>query len=105
MEAITVDDASMISEAIVLWTGKGRTPWPQRDENRVVERFGPDKARDLMPVVRNLEKEFYKSDAEFTVADLAEMMDVASAQFEKLHPELTNEAIEAFAWCYAYSKK
>lgn len=88
-----------------MWTGYGTTSWPQRDENRLVTAVGPDAAVDLLPIVRRLEDEFYESDAHRTVSDLAGMGILAAAQFRDRHPELTDAAVAAFAWCYTYDHK
>jgi hypothetical protein len=97
--------AAEISAAMVIWTGWGSSNRPVRDEQRLVDELGEDKALDLMPVLRRLESEFYESDARFTVADLAQMGDEAAARFRGLHPELTQDAIESLAWCYSYDFK
>jgi hypothetical protein len=33
------------------------------------------------------------------------MGDVASREFRALHPEVSDQAIEAFAWCYTFDCK
>lgn len=105
MDSVGAPSAAEISEAIIVWTGWGDSNRPVRDEVRLVERFGEEKARDLLPTLRRLEDEFYESDARFTVADLSEMGDKAASRFRELHPELTLDAIESFAWCYSYDYK
>jgi hypothetical protein len=51
------------------------------------------------------EDDFYESDARYTAADIKEMGDLASAQFRRNHLEVSEEAIEALAWCYTYDYK
>ena len=94
-----------ISEAVVVWTGYGSTASPRRDERAFVEAFGDEGALDLLLMVRRLEKEFYASDARHTAPGLKEMGDAAAAQFRALHPELSQDAIRALAWCYTYDYK
>jgi hypothetical protein len=98
-------DAALISDAIVVWTGRGTRAWPDRREGRLVEAFGADAAAQLIAVVRSLAQEFSRSDAAFTVPDLAEAGDVAAAQFRRVHPDLSEEAVQALAWCYTYDNK
>jgi hypothetical protein len=97
-------DPKIVSDAIVVWTGRGERSWPSRDEQRVVDRFG-ELASDLIPVLHRLEGEFYESDAHLTAVDLVEMGKLAVARFRSLHPELTDEAVEALAWCYTFDNK
>ena len=105
MESLGAPSSSEISEALIVWTGWGDSNRPIRDELRLVDRYGEDRARELIAILRRLEDEFYESDARFTVADLAEMGDMAAARFRDLHPELTRDAIESLAWCYSYDFK
>lgn len=95
----------LLGEAVVVWTGWGRTSWPVRDEQLVIERFGIDSAVVLLPLIKNLEDDFYSSGARFSVADLKEMGDVAAAQFREKHPEIPEDAVEALAWCYTFDYK
>jgi len=94
-----------LSAALVVWTGWGETSWPSRDDSRVVAVYGSDCALDLLPRLRALEDDFYKSEANLTVADLAEMGRVAATQFRKLHPEITESGVAALAWCYTFDFK
>jgi hypothetical protein len=97
--------AETVSEAIVVWTGYGATPYPQRDERRVAKQFGVEAAVDLVPLIASLERDFYTSSAANTVAGLAEMADQAASEFRERHRDLSDEAIEAFAWCYSWDWK
>ena len=105
MERSPVGDANRVSDAIVVWTGWGRTSWPRRDEAQLVEHFGADKAPDLMRTVSRLVAEFYESDAHLTVADLVEVGNAAAARFRGSHPELTDDAVDALTWCYTFDYK
>jgi hypothetical protein len=78
---------------------------PLRDEARLAARFGSHEAADLMPQVRRLEEEFYSLKARFTVEDLTEMGEVAAHEFRTKHPEISDDAVKAFAWCYTYDYK
>lgn len=102
---MTPVDAELLSAAVVSWTGMGRTPWPGRDPRLVAQDFGAERAAVLMPLVKRLAEEFYAVDAGFLSADLNEMGDRASAKFSLLHPELSDEAVKALAWCYTWDYK
>lgn len=98
-------DASQVSNAIVVWTGWGTSSSPARDQARVTARFGEDIALNLLPVIRQLENEFYESDAKDTVHDLVEIGDAAAARFRRLHPDISADAVRALGWCYTYDYK
>jgi hypothetical protein len=97
--------AEAVSDALVVWTGWGRTSWPKRDERRLAEVFGEAMAVELLPLVRRLEEEFYESDTRFTAPDLRSMRNDAKARFRDLHPELSEGAIKALAWCYTFDHR
>ena len=102
---MTPIDPALLSEAIVIWTGWGSTIEPWRDEKRLVDRFGSEMAAELLPAIRRLDDEFYESDARDKVAGLKEMGDVAAQEFRQRHPEISDEAVEALAWCYTFDYK
>lgn len=91
-----------LSEAIVVWTGKGTRPWPQRDDNAVAAAFGQDVAERLLPVIRRLELEFFRLDCVHHIRDLTAATHAAAAEFAARHPELSPAAVDALAWCYSY---
>lgn len=94
-----------ISQAIVMWTGYRSESWPSRNDDRFASLIGADSAIELLPVIRRLENEFYESDAHDTVSGLGEMARAAAAEFRERHPELSDEAVDALAWCYSWDWK
>jgi hypothetical protein len=94
-----------VSEAVVVWTLRGRSAWQRQDDAAIVERFGPEAAARLIPAVHRLVDDFLSSDANITVVSLVEMGDVAAAEFRERNPHVTNEAVEALTWLYTWSKK
>jgi len=105
MEEIGGLNSPRLVEAIQLWTGWGQSMMPSRDDKRVVERFGKDDAARLLPLIRSLEGEFYLSDAQFVAANIQEMGDLASDRFKRLHPEVAEEIVKVFSWCYTFDFK
>jgi hypothetical protein len=97
-------DASL-STALISWTGWGLTAWPQRDEQRLASQLGADAAAELLPQLRRLEDDFYASNARYIAPDLAAMGRTAADDFRRLHPEISDDAIEALTWCYTYDYK
>jgi hypothetical protein len=94
-----------VSDAIVVWTGWRDTKWPSRDETRLVDAYGSEATAELLPAIRRLEDDFYASDARHTVQGLEEMADRAAEDFRRVHPEISDDAVEALAWCYAFDYK
>ena len=94
-----------ISSAIVVWVGWGTAPRPSRETSRLVAEFGEDAAAELLPKLQEIEREFYSSDARLTAKDMVEMAEVAKARFRNSHPSISNDAVDALAWCYTYDFK
>src|SRR5689334_11725817 len=92
---MTADEWNRLGEAIVVWTGWGRSSFPSRDEARLANHFGPGVAAELLPLIRELEDDFYSSDARLTAVDLANMARISMDEFMKKHPELPHKAAQA----------
>jgi len=69
-----------------VWTGKGATAVPSRDEARLVERFGEAVALDLLARLHRLQEDVYMSTAYNTAPDLKTMGDQAAKDFRRMHP-------------------
>lgn len=100
-------DSDLVSEAVVVRTGYDNptTSSPERDEGRIVERFGSELAVELMPVLTTLEDAFYLSDARLKAKNLETMAELAQRDFARLHPEISAEASRALACCYTFDFK
>lgn len=94
-----------LTEAVLLWTGWKREAWPRFDDASVVSRFGPELAAKLLSVIRTLKDDFYSSDASLVAADLQEMGKMATEEFKIKHPEISEEIVKAFAWCYTFDNR
>jgi hypothetical protein len=105
MREMTQQQWDQVSDAIVTWTGKGAFAWPHRDDSRMLAKFGPGDAEELLALVRVLHDEFYASDARLTAPDLGEMGKMASAEFRRKYPRVTPAAVDALAWCYTFDNK
>ena len=97
-------DALLVSEAVVLYTGRGRSPFPARSVERLQEHFGPLVASDLAAAVTRLDEEFYEIEPA-NGESLEDSADRAAAVFAERHPELTSAARGALRWCYTYDWK
>lgn len=105
LPAVEHVNADQLSEAVVVWTGFGETARPARDEERIVRMYGSEAAATLVPAIRRLEDAFYESDAWRHEASLVQVGHKASDRFVVLHPEISDEAVKALAWCYTYDHR
>lgn len=93
---------TVLTDAIVVWSGHGTTASPLREPETVVREFGSALGARLVARIDELEEEFYRSSAHREVADLNQMGDRAGAEFQAAHPEIGDRAVQAFVWCYTF---
>jgi len=98
-------DPWLVVKAMAVWTGWGTTSWPQRDDTRLAGAFGDDLALDVLPVLKDLEDDFYLSEARHVAHTPIEMRDMATAEFRQRHPEAAEEIVKPLAWCYTFDYK
>jgi hypothetical protein len=98
-------DPKLLSDALVVWTGKDVTAIPARDEALLVERFGETLAIELLPQLLHLQEDFYSSTAYNMAPDLKSIGDKAAEDFRRIHPEIGDDAVEALVWCYTWDWK
>ncbi len=97
-------DANLLSRALVIYTGRGASPYPARSVDRISEYFGIVAAAELEAEVTRLDEEFYMLEpANDESIDAA--ADRAVSIFAAHHPDLTKDAIDALRWCYTYDWK
>lgn len=94
-----------LSRAIVQWTGWGSAVSPVRDDSRITGHSGNEGVAALVQQVHSLEEDFYRSNAYLTAPDLATMGAVAAGEFRQGHPDISDDAVAALAWCYTYDYK
>jgi hypothetical protein len=105
MEEMTSKEWRTVAEAIMVWCGWGRSSWPSRKDESIVKHFGKAAAAKLLPIVQELERDFYSTDARRRASDIAEVGRIASEQFRAKHPDAPEDAVRALAWCYTYDFK
>jgi hypothetical protein len=93
------------NEAILIWLGGRDVAWPNVDDGAVLRRFGAKMAPIVLEKLRNLEVEFYESDACWRCSSLAEMGQLAIEDFRTRHPEISEKAASEFARRYVYDHK
>ena len=97
----SVTDSDVVTDALALWVGWGSRSWPERDPERLVEAFGQEVTSVLLPVLRQLEQDFFAS-APSQGPDLWAVAEKAASRFRTLHPEIGERGVEALTWCYAF---
>jgi hypothetical protein len=94
-----------LSDAMLAWTGWKSEISPRRDDEAFIARYGAESAKKWLPVLHALENEFYASNARYTSENLQEMLEAASEDFKKKHPQIEDAVVQALAWCYTFDYK
>ncbi len=105
MERLILFDSPELVDAVRVWSGWGQFSWPNRDESRLRSKLGVADADRLLPVIKELEQDFYSSEAQLKTSDLAEMGKLAKLQFQRLHPDVAEDIACVFEWCYTFDFK
>lgn len=105
MVKMTTEEWRRVGEAIVVWSGWGRSSLPSRNDELVAKHFGRETAATLLPIIRQLADDFYASNARHTAADLTEMASISSQQFMEKYPDVPDDAVRSLAWCYTFDYK
>jgi hypothetical protein len=90
------------SEALILYLGKGLTPYPQRDPRRLVEHYVPIEAADLAAYCEKVLEELYDFEPSWTSEGLCEATERAVRAVASAHPELSEQALAALRWSYSW---
>jgi len=102
MASLSSNTHPLLAEAFAVWTGKGVSPMPNRNDERLIAHFGAKVAQDLLPILKSLEKDYYAAAQESMSADLNEMIVAASATFRRMHPDITEDVVKILDWCCSY---
>jgi hypothetical protein len=94
-------DPKLLSDALIVWTGKGVTAIPSRDEARSVERFGEAAPSNFSRSFAGFKEDFYLSTAT-TRRPNPEEGDRAAEDLRRMHLEIGDEAVEALVRCYVW---
>jgi hypothetical protein len=92
------------SEAVLLLLGRGTSPYPQRDPQRVVDRFGESEGLDLIQYIEQVLDELYAVAPDWT-NDLQAVTARAVEVVRQQHAELSDEALAALGWSYSWDWK
>jgi hypothetical protein len=92
-------------DAVRCWTGWGDSALPNRNDARLLERFGREKGTALLSEIKVLEDDFYLSDAYLVAVDIQDMAKRCGEDFKRKRPEVVEEIVNAFVWCYTFDYK
>ena len=86
-----------VSEATVLYLGKGTAPTPRRDRRALVDRFG-DRATDLQSRIDALRREMGSIPVDWSTETYDAASLRARTQMHEAYPGLSRDAIDALGW-------
>jgi hypothetical protein len=94
---------AVLSDAIVAYLAKGRSPFPKSDADAVAPE-APQTERDaLIAATQSIVNECLAVEVDWNTLSLSEGGRRAQAVIAERHPELTPEALEALYWAFTYN--
>ncbi|MDJ1115534.1 hypothetical protein [Microbacterium dauci] len=92
-----------LSDAIVAYLAKGRSPFPKSDADAVAPEAPPAQREALIAAAQAIIEECLAVDVDWNSHSLSEGGRRAQAVIAERHPELTPEALEALYWAFTYN--
>lgn len=98
-------NSQQFGTALSLWTGWKNGVAPFRNDAAVIDHFGSREAAKLLDDCRELEREFFASDANIRAKDLNEMAAMARSDFLQKYPGVRLEVMQILESCYCFSNR
>lgn len=93
---------NQIDQAILLYLGWKRSPFPTEDEVDIFREFGPDQGADLVEKVRSILNELSAVEPDWQKNDLVSASKIAVGKLKINHPDLSDAAASALEWTYSW---
>lgn len=94
--------ADPINEAIIVYTGFGKSSFPRARGNDLVQRFGAEEGAALKQRVLELLEELQQPELLPEKRSRKSVTEQVIEQFRPRHPELGEMAIKALAWTFSF---
>jgi len=100
-ESPVADPVDVINEALVLYTGYGKSPFPRAWTNELMALYGETEAIELKSRILMLMEELQQTfvDEKRTRKSVTER---AIEQIAPFHPELDESGLKALAWSFSF---
>lgn len=91
-----------INEALVIYTGFGKSPFPRARSGDLVARFGPERGIELKVQVLALMEELQQPLVDNGKPSKQSVTERAVEQLRPHHPELDETGLRALGWTYSF---
>lgn len=93
----------VLSEAVIAYLGKGRSPFPRTDDEAVLTSVPDADAAAVLEKVHALAEECLSIRIDWSTHDLSQGGDEAKREMAARHPELSEDALVALRWAFTYN--
>lgn len=93
----------VLSEAVIAYLGKGRSPFPRTDDEAVLTSVPDADAAAVLEKVHALAEECLSIRIDWSTHDLSQGGDEAKREMAARHPELSDDALVALRWAFTYN--
>src|SRR6187399_295239 len=94
--------ADDINDALVIYTGFGKSPFPRARGNDLAVRFGLEAGADLKSRILALMEELQSTPIGEEKRSRKSVTERAIEQLRPRHPELNETGLKALAWTFAF---
>lgn len=94
-----------INEAIVVYTGYGKSSFPRARGNDVIVRFGIEEGGILKDRILQLFEELQQPAALPEKRSRKSVTEQTMELFRPRHPELSDQAVKALAWTFSFGMR
>lgn len=100
---MTTMEDRQLSEAIIAFLGRGKSPFPQSHDDAVVAAVGAADAHLLLARVRTITEECMAVEVDWSRHSLVEGAEEARQAMAIRHPELSPDALDSLRWMFTYN--
>jgi hypothetical protein len=100
--AMPAVDLDVINEAILLYTGYGKSPFPRARGGDLVTRYGAEMAADLKARILMLYEELGQPVPEPEKRSKKSVTERAIEALAPRHPELDAQGLKALGWAFSF---
>lgn len=100
-ESPAMDAADDINDALVIYTGFGKSPFPRARGHDLVTRYGADEGAALKARILTLMEELQGTVLDETRSKKS-VTERAIEQLRPRHPELDDTGLKALAWTFSF---
>ncbi|MBL0319044.1 MAG: hypothetical protein IPP74_07125 [Alphaproteobacteria bacterium] len=99
------DHLNDLSRALIIFIGYGISSSPTRNSIKIIEEFGPAEGERLLYSIKIVFEEVGRINVDWSKNTLESAGKIARAHVQEIHPDLSEEALQAIEWKFTFDWK